>query len=101
MNKKALSKFSKNVRGPMNKMKFKKVLKSSDIPYYVFGNLCKLKEARAKYSLTLGRVSEALAVTTDTFCKYENGEIWPDKKIYNRMARLFDWEIWKDEGEDN
>ena len=68
---------------------------SRDIPDYVLDNLDKLKQEREKHSLTVGRVAEALGVNTVTFYRYENDGAMPERRIYNRMARLFGWEVWK------
>ena len=70
---------------------------SRDIPDYVLDNLDHLKQEREKHSLTVGRVAEALGVNTVTFYRYENGEAMPERRIYNRMARLFGWEVWKND----
>lgn len=65
------------------------------IPAYVANNLGKLKLQRAIHSLTASRVAEALGVSTATFYDYENGNSMPERRIYNRLARLFSWEEWK------
>lgn len=65
------------------------------IPAYVANNLGKLKLQRTIHSLTASRVAEALGVSTATFYDYENGNSMPERRIYNRLARLFSWEVWK------
>ena len=67
------------------------------IPAHVAENLSRLKQEREKHSLTAGRVAEALGVNTDTLLKYENEGAMPERRIYNRMARLFSWEVWKND----
>ena len=68
---------------------------SRDIPDFVFDNLDNLMHEREKHSLTAGRVAEALGVNTDTLHRYENQSSLPDRRIYNRLARLFGWQVWK------
>ena len=65
------------------------------IPAYVANNLGKLKLQRTIHSLTASRVAEALGVSTATFYDYENGNSMPERRIYNRLAMLFSWEVWK------
>ncbi|MBQ3457123.1 MAG: helix-turn-helix transcriptional regulator [Synergistaceae bacterium] len=66
-----------------------------DIPEYVLDNLDKLKQEREKHSLTQARVAEALGGTVGTLQRYENDAAMPDRRIYNRLARIFSWEVWK------
>ena len=66
-----------------------------DIPEYVLDNLDKLKQEREKHSLTQARVAVALGITVGTLQRYENDAAMPDRRIYNRLARIFSWEVWK------
>ena len=68
-----------------------------DIPTHVLDNLDKLKEERQKYALTSGRFAEMIDVTTVMLRNYESGLVMPQKKIYNRMRKIFGWEEWKDD----
>ena len=72
-----------------------------NIPEYVLDNLDRLKEERRKSGLTSGRLAGLLGVTTTTVLHYEEDLMMPQRNIYNRMAKLFGWEVWNNDESKN
>ena len=67
----------------------------SSIPEFVLDNLDSLLILRNVIKLSKTRVARLLGVLPETYLGYEQGYYIPPKHIYNRLAELFDWEVWE------
>ena len=54
----------------------------------------KLQQARLQKGFTLKDVATIADVSIRAIKKYEAGEQLPNRSVYNKLAAIFDWEVW-------
>lgn len=64
-------------------------------PKYVYSNLEEMFGERVKRGLSLYDVASRCEVSVRALTDYESRRTSPNRAIYNRLARVFDWRLWK------
>lgn len=67
----------------------------SSIPEFVLDNLDSLLILRNVMKWSKYRVAKFIGVPMGMYKHYEQGHHIPPKHIYNKLAELFDWEVWE------
>lgn len=58
-------------------------------------NLAGMFESMSQKGLTIQEAAKKTGITTVKFREYANGTTTPTERTYNRLARLFGWELLK------
>ena len=58
-------------------------------------NVGRMFTERLMRGLTRKDVATAIKVSERAIRKYEEGQSYPSREIYNRLADLFSWEVWE------
>ena len=58
-------------------------------------NVGRMFGERMRRGLTRKDVATAAKVSERAIRKYEEGQSYPTKEIYNRLANVFTWEAWQ------
>ena len=58
-------------------------------------NIGRLLQKRMRRGMTLKDVATAARISERAVRKFEEGICYPKKHIYNRLARVFSWEVWQ------
>lgn len=66
-----------------------------DIPEFVYVNLASILTLRKNLHMSQQYVADNAGISTVAVRRLETGTAIPSQKIYNRLAKFFDWEIWE------
>ena len=58
-------------------------------------NVGRMFTERLRRGLTRKDIATAIKVSERAIRKYEEGQSYPSREIYNRLADLFSWEAWE------
>lgn len=67
---------------------------NTDIPEHVRLSLSRLQEERGKSGISRTELHKLSGVRENIIAAYEEGKGTPTKSKYNRLAEIFDWELW-------
>ena len=71
------------------------IKKQRSIPQFVLDNLDSLQILRNVMHWTQSFVAREIHISQQTYSGYELRHYIPPKDIYNRLAKLFEWEAWE------
>ena len=63
-------------------------------PSFVIGNVSRMWTMYLKQGITRKDVATIAQVSERAIRNYEDGKQYPSWKTYNKLAVLFDWELW-------
>ena len=65
------------------------------IPDFVFDNLDNLKSQRMNAGFTQKSLAALIGSQESIITNYENFNMMPGRNNYNKLAKVFNWEVWK------
>ena len=65
------------------------------VPEFVLDNLDSVAKLRRVMMWSPEYVASLICTSERLYSNIENAEVIPSRDLYNKLARIFDWEEWK------
>ena len=64
------------------------------VPDFVYDNIDSIKTIRKTLKISLGELSKETGISLLWISRIEDGDQLPSRAAYNKLAKVFDWEVW-------
>ena len=66
-----------------------------NIPDFVLDNVDNLVSELVRTGFTIHDISQKTSIASNTLRSLRNGNATPTRNTYNKLAEIFDWQVWQ------